>query len=119
MDAENNRVIEAVLHSLGILGASIATRQMICAVALAYEDVFLLQNVTKGLYPLVAKYFAGANANSVERNLRNVRDQQWSQGDVELLRRMSGFNMQSKPTTGEFIDIVRFYIESEGLLPNP
>lgn len=109
------QAIESVLHSLGLLGTSTAMLQMLCAVKLAHEDPYLLRNIMTGLYPAVAEHFDGANASSVERNLRGLRDRQWAKGNVDLLREMAGFNLQVKPTTGEFIDIIRYYMETEGL----
>jgi len=109
------QAIEAVLHSLGLFGPSTAMWQMLCAVELAHRDPYLLRNIMTGLYPEVAKNFDGASVSSVERNLRGLRDRQWAKGDLERLREMAGFNLQIKPTTGEFIDIIRYYMEANGL----
>ena len=109
------QAIKAVLQSLGLFGTSIAMWQMFYAVKLAHEDLGLLRNIMTGLYAAVARQFEGATASSVERNLRGLRDRQWAKGDVDLLRKMAGFNLQVKPTTGEFIDIIRYYMEAEGL----
>ena len=70
---QNLRVIEGVLHTLGLFGSSISMRQMICAVELAHEDVSLLTNVSKGLYTSVANEFGDTNSAAVERNLRALR----------------------------------------------
>ncbi len=115
---DNLRAIETVLHSLGLFGNSLAVRQTIWAVELAHEDQELLINIMKGLYPAVAERFQGATVQSVERNLRSARDRQWAKGDVELLRKMAGYHLSVKPTTGEFVDIIRYYMEVEGLLPD-
>lgn len=111
----NTQAIEAVLHSLGLFGTSTAMLQMLCAIRLAHEDVYLVKDMMSRLYPAVARHFEGASVSSVERNLRSIRDKQWAKGDVDLLRKMAGFNLQEKPTTGEFIDIIRYYMEREGL----
>ena len=109
------QAIKTVLQSLGLLGTSTAVWQMLYAIKLAHEDVDLLRNIMTGLYPAVAKHFEGASVSSVERTLRSLRDRQWAKGNVDLLREMAGFNLQVKPTTGEFIDIIRYYMEVEGL----
>lgn len=111
----NRRAIEAVVRSLGMFGSSIGTLQLICAIELVHLDPQLLLYITKGLYPEVAKRFDHATGESVERNIRTVRDQVWAKGDVERLREMAGFPMKLKPTTGELIDIIRYYMESNGL----
>jgi len=112
------QAIESVLHSLGLLGTSTAMRQLICAVEMAHQDPYILTDMMKGLYPAVAERFEGANVLTVERNLRGLRDRQWVKGDVMLLREMAGFQLQVKPTTGEFIDIIRYYMETKGLFPD-
>lgn len=115
MSRNATQAIESVLHSLGLFGPSTAMWQMLCAIELAHEDPYLLRNMMTGLYPKVAKNFEGASVSSVERNLRSLRDRQWAKGDVDRLRQMAGFNLQIKPTTGEFIDIIRYYMEANHL----
>ena len=97
--------IEAVLHSMGLIGSTLAMREMILAVALAHEDRRLLTNISKGLYSRVA----------VEHNLRKLRDRQWERGDWTRLQEMAMYDIIIKPTTGEFIDIVRYYMESNDM----
>lgn len=109
------QAIEAVLHSLGLFGASTAMRQMVYAVKLAHEDPWLLKDMMCGLYASVADHFEGASASSVERNIRGLRDKVWVKGDVDQLRKMAGYSLRTKPTTGEFIDMIRYYMEREGL----
>ena len=118
MKAGNQRAIESVVRSMGLVGNSLAVRQLVCAVELAHEDRTLLYSVTKGLYPAVAAHFEGANGLSVERNLRSARDNQWARGDQERLREMAGFSIRLKPSTGEFVDMICYYMESHGLLPD-
>ena len=118
MRRRNMQAIESILHSLGLLGTSTAMRQLIYAVELAHEDPCFLTDMMKGLYPAVAERFDGATTRTVERNLRGLRDRQWAKGDVMLLREMAGFQLQVKPTTGEFIDIIRYYMEAKGLFPD-
>ncbi len=115
---KNLRAIEGVLHTLGLFGASVSMRQMVCAVELAHEDQSLLTNVSKGLYERVAKEFGNTNSAAVERNLRALRDRQWTKGDVERLREMVMYHMKVKPSTGEFIDIIRYYMEINDLFPD-
>ena len=114
---KNLRAIEGVLHTLGLLGSSVAMRQMACAIELCRQDRSLLTNVSKGLYQRVATYFGDTNSAAVERNLRALRDRQWERGDVDRLREMAMFSMKLKPSTGEFIDIIRFYMEANDLFP--
>ena len=115
---KNLRKIEGVLHTLGLLGYSVSMRQMVYAVELAHEDLSLLTNVSKGLYQRVAEEMGNTNNTAVERNLRALRDRQWAKGDREWLREMAMYQMKMKPSTGEFIDIIRYYMEANDLLPD-
>lgn len=115
MNRKMTQEIEGVLHALGLFGVSVSMRQLVYAVKLAYEDPWLLKDMMRGLYASVANHFEGASVSSVERNLRTLRDKVWAKGNVELLRKFAGYNLQTKPTTGEFIDIIRYHMEREGL----
>ena len=108
------RAIREVLRSMGLLGDSLSMRQLMCAVELAHRNPELLRRITKGLYPEVAAHFDQATPSTVERNLRLIRDQQWNKGDQERLRVMAGFPIRVKPTTGEFVDIICYYMEAQG-----
>ena len=110
--SSNYRAIESVVRSLGLFGVSISTQQLICAVELAHQDPELLLYVTKGLYPAVAKRFEFTNGSAVERNLRTARDLVWSRGDTARLNDMAGYELKRRPTTGEFVDIIRYYMET-------
>ena len=114
----NLRAVEGVLHTLGLMGPSVAMRQMMCAVALAHGEMQLLTNVSKGLYARVADVFGGTNSDAVERNLRTLRDRHWKKGDVDRLREMAMYPLKVKPSTGEFIDIIRYYMEANDLFPD-
>ena len=107
--------IEAVLHSMGLIGSTLAMREMILAAALAHEDRRLLTNISKGLYSRVAAEFGETTEAAVEHNLRKLRDRQWERGDRTRLQEMAMYDIIIKPTTGEFIDIVRYYMESNDM----
>ena len=106
--------ITDVLSPMGLLGDSLSMRQLVCAVELAHRNPELLLRVTKGLYPAVAAHFDQATPSTVERNLRLIRDHQWNKGDQERLREMAGFPIRVKPTTGEFVDLICYYMEFKG-----
>lgn len=115
MKIANQQEIEKVVRSLGVIGPGTAMQQLICAVELAHEDVRVMRSVMAKLYPAVARYFEGANVKSVERNLRSIRDQVWAKGNVDLLVEMTGCPIRLKPTTGEFVDAIRYYMEQKHL----
>ena len=114
MGLNQQRAIRDVLRSMGLLGDSLSMRQLVCAVELAHQNPELLLRVTKGLYPAVAAHVDQATPSTVERNLRLIRDHQWDKGDQERLREMAGFPIRVKPTTGEFVDLICYYMEAKG-----
>ena len=114
MTLNQQRAIREVLRSMGLIGESLSMRQLVCAVELAHTEPELLRRITKGLYPAVAAHFDQATPATVERNLRLILDHQWNKGDQERLREMAGFPIRVKPTTGEFVDIICYYMEANG-----
>lgn len=118
MKLAHQQEIEAVVRALGLITPSLSKRQLICAVELAHENVQVMCKVMDNLYPAVAEYFEGANVESVERNLRSARDHVWAKGNVDLLIEMTGCPIRLKPTTGEFVDAIRYYMERERLFPD-
>lgn len=68
----------------------------------------LMQSVTKGLYPEVAKIHK-TTPSKVERNIRNAIDIAWSRGDKQAYKKMFGTTLdfsKPKPTNSEFIAMV-------------
>lgn len=71
-------------------------------------DTKLINNITKQLYPLVAKEFA-SSPSKVERAIRHAIDVAWSRGKIENINKVFGFKVYSpndKPTNGEFVALV-------------
>ena len=110
---ENMKRIEQVVRSLGLSGRALSSRQLMLAVELAHEDKSLLEFVTKGLYlEVAARFDRSTNWRAVERNLRTARDQAWEKADRNRLNRIAGYVMKTKPSTGEFIDMLCYFVES-------
>lgn len=114
---EDLKKIERVVHSLGLSGRARSSRQLILAVELAHRDKTLLENITKGLYIEVARlYGRAAGWKAVERNLRTARDQVWDRGDRARLCEIAGYPLKTRPTAGELVDMLCYYLETEGTL---
>ena len=108
-------VIENEIRRLGFSGTYSGMDNLVVAVALVWQDPSMLHAVTKVLYPEVARR-CGGNGRNVERNLRTASKACWDWGNRELLNKMAGFELNSKPTTGELIDYIVHYLRVEGLL---
>ena len=103
------KIIENILHSLGITRNYCGYHQTVTAVKLAIEDEFRLLSVTKSIYLPVA-YENNCNPLSVERNIRTVILLAW-RTNRDVLNNIAGFHLSAPPTVSQFIDIIASYIQ--------
>ena len=89
------RDIQKLVRSLGIGGNYQGYRYLLYA---------------KLLYPEIAHTYQ-TSASSVERNLRTVVSVCWERGNRPLLESISLCPLSSKPTIGEFLDILTEYLK--------
>ncbi len=100
---------EKLLRRLKINGTRIGQRYIIYAVCEVVRDPCLLLCITKTLYPTIAKRFS-ASPRAVERAIRTTISASWEAGGGEVLSRLAGCPITSKPTNAEFIDLVAAHI---------
>lgn len=77
-------------------------------IKLAVEEPQIINNVTKGLYPLIGERF-GTSASKVERAIRHAIEVAWNRGRVEAISAIFGARVYigtEKPTNSEFIALV-------------
>ena len=94
-----------LIRALGIHGTYRGYHYLALAISLILQDEANLLQVTKNLYPKIAEAFH-TTPKCVERNLRTVVSVCWERGNRELLQEIAGYQLQFKPTTGEFIDML-------------
>ena len=73
-----------------------------------YDDIEIMNSVTKCLYPSVAKKH-GTTSSRVERAIRHAIEVAWDRGDVDVLNSYFGYTIHSskgKPTNSEFIAMI-------------
>lgn len=104
--------IEALLHRLGIGVRYVSFRYMAVCIDLAVHEPVRLQNVSKRLYPEVARRCGISDPAQIERNLRTVIRICWDNGNRPLLNLLAGYTMIEKPSCVEFIDILSGYVRS-------
>ncbi len=78
------------------------------AIKLVMEDRALIKNITKQLYPLVAKEFA-SSPSKVEKAMRHAIGLAWSRGKIENINEVFGFKVygpKDKPSNSEFVALV-------------
>lgn len=104
----NTLKVEKLVRSLGI-GATYRGYHYLCyAVYLCLEDEEYLLSVSKLLYPKIAHTYHTTSCN-VERNIRTVIKVCWDHGNTELLQEIAMHTLDSRPSAGQFIDILVGY----------
>ena len=104
------RDIQKLVRSLGIGGNYQGYRYLLYALSLCLQNEDYLLSVSKLLYPEIAHTYQ-TSASSVERNLRTVVSVCWERGNHPLLESISLCPLSSKPTIGEFLDILTEYLK--------
>ena len=100
--------ITAIFLTIGIPAHVIGYQYLKEAIKLTLENTNLVNNMTKELYPLVAKKF-DTNAGKIERSIRNAITTAWNRGKMESINQIFGYQVygkNDKPTNGEFIALV-------------
>ena len=103
--------LDNLLRRLGVTRNYVGRMYLMTSVEMVINDCTLLQNITKGLYPMIAKMY-NTTVNSVERNIRTVGEIIWLKGNYKLLEEVFGYELPNKPSNGELIDSLAYYIES-------
>lgn len=104
------RTIERLIRRLGI-GATYRGYRYLCyGISLCLTDEEYLLSISKLLYPMIAKEY-NTTLSSVERDIRTVVQVCWDKGNKALLQDIALHPLCSRPTAGEFLDIVVAYIQ--------
>lgn len=103
------QIVYETLRGLGLTSKYQGYHQLAKAIMIALENDDLLLNVTKNIYPEVAKE-THTTPQSVERNIRTAIEVCWRQSKEEGFSRIAGCKVEKMPTNAEFIDMLAFYI---------
>lgn len=101
--------IERLIRSLGIGATYRGYRYLSYAIHLCLQDENYLLSVSKLLYPEIARAFCTTSC-SVERDIRTVIKVCWDRGNKIFLQKIAMHPLDTRPTAGEFIDIIVGYI---------
>lgn len=77
-------------------------------IKMAVENPHVINNVTKGLYPVIGEKFS-TTASKVERAIRHAIEVAWNRGRIEAVNAIFGARVYigtEKPTNSEFIALV-------------
>ena len=77
-------------------------------IKMAVADPHVINNVTKGLYPVIAEKYL-TSASKVERAIRHAIEVAWNRGRIDAINAIFGARVYigtEKPTNSEFIALV-------------
>jgi len=100
--------VTRIIHQVGIPAHIKGYQYLRCAIMMVVRDHKIIGEVTKTLYPSVAKQF-GTTSSRVERAIRHAIEVAWDRGDVDMLNSFFGYTVQNnkgKPTNSEFIAMI-------------
>lgn len=100
--------ITKIFHQIGIPAHIKGYQYLRTAIMYTVNDSQMIGNITKALYPSVAKLYK-TTTSRVERAIRHAIEVAWDRGDVETLNSYFGYTVQSsrgKPTNSEFIAMI-------------
>ena len=112
MEEAMYREIRAALLEIGVPNHLKGYRYVVSGVGLVVQNEDLLDMITDGLYPAIAKMH-DTTKSKVERAVRHAIEVAWDRGDRDVLYKLFGntvSNMKGKPTNGEFFARMRYEI---------
>lgn len=105
---DQSNQISTMLHDLGIPVRRHGYRQLCIGIPFFATDK--TQTLTKELYPYISKKLGFTNGYAVERSIRGVISDAWSQRNPDVWN--SYFpNHESQPTNKEFIATLAEHLE--------
>ncbi len=100
-----------VPRQLGIHGTQKGYLYLVDALQLALDDERNLILFSKTMFVKIADKY-NTDPSNVDRNIRTLINQCWNSSFREELQRIAPYRLEKKPTVGEFIDIVYWYIKN-------
>lgn len=107
-ESELESEITELLHEIGIPAHIKGYMYLRSAILQAYLNADYLGQVTKVLYPEIAKQYY-TSASRVERAIRHAIEVAWNRGNVDAIDDIFGYTIsatKAKPTNSEFIAMI-------------
>jgi two-component system response regulator (stage 0 sporulation protein A) len=108
--AEENleALVTNIIHEVGVPAHIKGYQYLRAAIIMVIEDIEILNQITKMLYPKIAKKF-NTTPSRVERAIRHAIEVAWSRGQNEVIENIFGYTISAskgKPTNSEFIAMI-------------
>ena len=101
-------MVTEIIHQIGVPAHIKGYNFLREAIIMTVKDHEAINQVTKFLYPTVAKKYQ-TTPSRVERAIRHAIEVAWDRGDVDVLYSYFGYTIQNsrgKPTNSEFIAMI-------------
>ncbi len=98
-------------RQLGIHGTQKGYLYLVDSIQMALEDEKNLIQFSKIMFGKIAEKY-DTDASNVDRNIRTLVDQCWNSAFQEDLQKIASYRLEKKPTVGEFIDILYWYVKN-------
>ena len=101
-------LVTNVIHGVGVPAHIKGYQYLREAIMLVVNDIDVINQITKSLYPEIAKKF-GTTPSRVERAIRHAIEVAWGRGEVDLMENIFGYTVSAakgKPTNSEFIAMI-------------
>ena len=114
---KNSLIVSPLLINLGI-PLSLSGHRYLCSAVNIYSSLMQTNSrikITQDIYPAVAHQY-GTTSQCVERSIRHAVGICFTRGDLKLIDKMFGFTIneaKGKPTNGEFIATISYWLTSE------
>jgi two-component system response regulator (stage 0 sporulation protein A) len=100
--------ITSILHEIGVPAHIRGYLYIREAITMVYYNIDILGNITKVLYPEVARKF-NTTSSRVERAIRHAIEVAWVRGNIDAISDIFSYTIsyhKSKPTNSEFIAMI-------------
>ena len=97
-----------IIHDVGVPAHIKGYQYLREGIIMAVEDVEVINQITKQLYPDLAKKYH-TTASRVERAIRHAIEVAWGRGQLEIVESIFGYTVNAnkgKPTNSEFIAMI-------------
>ena len=108
LEIQLERDITKVLHDIGMPAHIRGYEYIRSSIIHAYKDKEMIGQVTKVLYPSVAKEY-DTTSSRVERAIRHAIEVAWNRGNLDVIDDIFGYTIsaqRAKPTNSEFIAMI-------------
>ena len=116
MDKQTNIALRKTLDQIGASHSLKGYTYTIRAIEKCLDDRDALRCVMKEIYEKIAEE-NGTTASKVERNIRNLIEVTWINGNVNAINEIFGYTVSTKkgkPTNSEFIAVITDFVSLNG-----